>query len=201
MNKHKIFRVNIKSDYFHGLRISPNVYIRLLEIDRFADAMTLVAEVKVKEVLTGKLIFIWGDYFVMRRLFSITFFLFISFAVIAQNKNSEKDSTAISPNLNRYFEYMQELSWPDIVRPENFLISTKFDTTQNGSIWLRTRLAVTNSIQQNSFESPSYLLQPYYNFYMESKGISLFRRVLGMAQLGAVGYIAYKHLKKYGLFH
>ena len=96
---------------------------------------------------------------------------------------------------------MQELSWPDIVRPENFLISTKFDTTQNGSIWLRTRLAVTNSIQQNSFESPSYLLQPYYNFYMESKGISLFRRVLGMAQLGAVGYIAYKHLKKYGLFH
>lgn len=137
----------------------------------------------------------------MRRLFSITFFLFISFAVIAQNKDSEKDSTAISPNLNRYFEYMQELSWPDIVRPENFLISTKFDTTQNGSIWLRTRLAVTNSIQQNSFESPSYLLQPYYNFYMESKGISLFRRVLGMAQLGAVGYIAYKHLKKYGLFH
>ena len=53
MNKHKIFRVNIKSDYFHGLRISPNVYTRLLEIDRFADAMILVAEVKVKEVLTG----------------------------------------------------------------------------------------------------------------------------------------------------
>ena len=96
---------------------------------------------------------------------------------------------------------MQEMSWPDIVRPENFLNSTEFDTTQNGSIWLRTRLAVTNNIEQNNFESSSSIMQPYYNFYMEGKGISLFRRVLGMAQLGAVGYLAYKHLKKYGLFH
>lgn len=137
----------------------------------------------------------------MRRLFFITFFLFISIAVVAQNIDSEKDSTAIKTNLNRYFEYMQELSWPHIVRPENFLIFPKFDTTQNGSIWLRTRLAITNSIEQNSYESSSDLLQPYYNFYKESKEISLFRRMLGMAQIGAVGYLAYKHLKKYGLFH
>ena len=53
MHQHKIFQIAIKTDYFHGLRISPNVYTRLSEIDRFADAMTLVAEVKVKEVLTG----------------------------------------------------------------------------------------------------------------------------------------------------
>jgi hypothetical protein len=137
----------------------------------------------------------------MRLLLSIALFLLISFAVIAQNKNSEKDSTVIKPNLKRYYEYMQELSWPDIVRPENFLNSTKFDTTQNGSIWLRTRLAITNTLEQNNFEFSSKLLQPYYNFYMENKGISLFRRVLGMAQLGAVGYIAYRHIKKYGLFH
>jgi hypothetical protein len=137
----------------------------------------------------------------MRRLFCIAILLFISFAVIAQNKDSEKDSTAIKPNLRRYYEYMQELSWPSIIKPEYFLNSSKFDTTQNGSIWLRTRLAVTNSIDQNNFDTPSNLLQPYYNYYMQSKRISLFRRVLGMAQLGAVGYIAYKHLKKYGLFH
>jgi hypothetical protein len=138
----------------------------------------------------------------MRRLFSIVFLLLIiSFAVIAQNKDSEMDSTATKLNLKRYYEYMQELSWPSIVRPENFLDPAKFDTTQNGSIWLRTRLAVTNSIEQYNFESSSSIMQPYYNFYMEGKGISLFRRVLGMAQLGAVGYLAYKHLKKYGLFH
>ena len=127
--------------------------------------------------------------------------MFISLAVVAQNKDSEKDSTAIKTNLYRYFEYMQEPSWSHIVGPENFLIFPKFDTTQNGSIWLRTRLAITNSIEQNGYESSSDLLQPYYNFYMESKEISLFRRMLGMAQIGAIGYLAYKHLKKYGLFH
>jgi hypothetical protein len=137
----------------------------------------------------------------MRRLFCIVIFLSISFAVIAQNKDSEKDSTAIKPNLRRYYEYMQELSWLSIVKPEYFLNSSKFDTTQNGSIWLRMRLAVTNSIDQNNIDSRSNLLQPYYNYYMQGKGISLFRQVLGMAQLGAVGYLAYKHLKKYGLFH
>jgi hypothetical protein len=137
----------------------------------------------------------------MKRLFSIAFFLFISFVVIAQNKDNEKDSTAEKLNLKRYYEFMQEMFWPDIVRPENFLFFTEFDTTQSGSIWLRTRLAVTNSIEQYNFESSSSIMQPYYNFYMEGKGISLFRRVLGMAQLGAVGYLAYKHLKKYGLFH
>ena len=47
----------------------------------------------------------------------------------------------------------------------------------------------------------SDMLHPYLNFYLESKNISLFRRVLGIAQLGAVGYMAYKHIKKYGLFH
>jgi isopenicillin-N epimerase len=53
MNEHKIFQIAITTDYFRGLRISPNVYTRLSEIDRFADAMTLVAEGKVKEVLAG----------------------------------------------------------------------------------------------------------------------------------------------------
>jgi hypothetical protein len=137
----------------------------------------------------------------MRRMFSILLFAILPFAATAQNKNNEKDSTVIKPNLNKYFEYMQESSWPELVRPENFINYANFDTTQNGSIWLRTRLAITNSIEQNNFESSSYLLQPYHNFYIESKNISIFRRVLGMAQLGAVGYLAYKHLKKYGLFH
>ena len=53
MNTYKIYQIAIKTDYFQGLRISPNVYTRLSEIDRFADAMTEVAEGKVKEVVAG----------------------------------------------------------------------------------------------------------------------------------------------------
>jgi hypothetical protein len=85
---------------------------------------------------------------------------------------------------------------------ENILTPDKFDTTA-GSIRLRTRMALmySENAYGNEPSIPDNILQPYYNYYMESKNISLFRRVLGIAQLGAVGYLAYKHIKKYGLFH
>jgi isopenicillin-N epimerase len=42
--KHKIFTVGIMHDEFQGLRITPNVYTRLEELDRFVNAMTDVAK-------------------------------------------------------------------------------------------------------------------------------------------------------------
>jgi selenocysteine lyase/cysteine desulfurase len=41
--KERIFVVAIKHDEFHGIRVSPAVYTRLEEIDRFAEAMERVA--------------------------------------------------------------------------------------------------------------------------------------------------------------
>ena len=43
MGKFKIFTVGIIHDEFQGLRITPNVYTRTEELDRFVDAMTDVA--------------------------------------------------------------------------------------------------------------------------------------------------------------
>lgn len=44
MNKHKIFTVPIVHDEFNGLRITPNVYTTLEELDRFCEVMTMVAK-------------------------------------------------------------------------------------------------------------------------------------------------------------
>ena len=44
MDKHKIFTVPILHDEFEGLRVTPNVYTTLAELDRFVDAMTAVAK-------------------------------------------------------------------------------------------------------------------------------------------------------------
>ena len=44
MDKHKIFTVPILHDEFEGLRVTPNVYTTLGELDRFVDAMTVVAK-------------------------------------------------------------------------------------------------------------------------------------------------------------
>jgi isopenicillin-N epimerase len=43
MNKHKIFTVAIIHNEFKGLRITPNVYTALYELDRFCDVMESVA--------------------------------------------------------------------------------------------------------------------------------------------------------------
>jgi selenocysteine lyase/cysteine desulfurase len=44
MSKHKIFTVAIIHDEFKGLRITPNVYTRLDELDRFCEVMTMIAK-------------------------------------------------------------------------------------------------------------------------------------------------------------
>lgn len=44
MDKHKIFTVPIIHDEFKGLRITPNVYTTLAELDRFCDVMETVAK-------------------------------------------------------------------------------------------------------------------------------------------------------------
>jgi len=41
---------------------------------------------------------------------------------------------------------------------------------------------------------------PLYQKYREDSKFNPFRYALGMVQTGAVGYLAYKHLKKYGFF-
>ncbi len=138
----------------------------------------------------------------MRKVFSISLFIVFAFATFAQNKNIEKDSVITKSYLNGDIEYFRYEHSPYFVLPGNLITTDKFDTTF-GSVRLRTRLAIMygSHLYGNEDDIPDNILQPYYNFYIESKSISLFRRILGMAQLGAVGYMAYKHIKKYGLFH
>jgi isopenicillin-N epimerase len=42
-DKHKIFTTSISNDYFKGIRITPNVYTTLGELDRFCDVMERIA--------------------------------------------------------------------------------------------------------------------------------------------------------------
>lgn len=51
LKKHKIFVVPIKHDEFQGMRITPNVYTLLSEIDYFAEVMESIAKGDVPEVM------------------------------------------------------------------------------------------------------------------------------------------------------
>lgn len=50
LDKHRIFTVAIGHDEFKGLRVAPSVYSTVQEMERFADAMTLVASGQVKDL-------------------------------------------------------------------------------------------------------------------------------------------------------
>lgn len=67
------------------------------------------------------------------------------------------------------------------------------------TIQLRTEMLIRQSTKNNfNEESNYYFLSPLYNKYIEESKFNPVRYVLGMAQLSAVGYLAYKHIKKYG---
>jgi hypothetical protein len=52
----------------------------------------------------------------------------------------------------------------------------------------------------NNANLPTHISSILYEQYREDSKFNPVKYVLGMAQAGAVGYLAYKHVKKYGFF-
>jgi selenocysteine lyase/cysteine desulfurase len=51
LNNHRIYTVAIIFEEFHGLRVTPNIYTLVSEMDLFADVLEKIARGEVKEVL------------------------------------------------------------------------------------------------------------------------------------------------------
>lgn len=89
------------------------------------------------------------------------------------------------------FEFIREKYYADI---HAYLDDDK------ATLKLRTESLIkhsaSNLIQQES--TNFYFLSPLYNQYVEDSKFNPVRYVLGLAQLSAAGYIAYRHIKKYG---
>ena len=66
--------------------------------------------------------------------------------------------------------------------------------------WLWTSYAISNSNNQTLLSNTKfdYMTAPLYQKHIKDSRFNPFKYALGMVQVGAVGYIAYKHIKKYG---
>jgi len=66
--------------------------------------------------------------------------------------------------------------------------------------WLWTSYAILNSSNQALSSDAKFkdMTTPLYQKYLEEPKLNPFRYALRMMQVGAVGYLAYKHIKKYG---
>jgi len=86
----------------------------------------------------------------------------------------------------------------------NFTISESEQLIEGSlsTLQLRTELALSypTAFITGSTEASSHLMLPFYNQYLEDSKIDPFRYVLGLAQTAAVGYMAYRHIKKYGFW-
>ena len=69
------------------------------------------------------------------------------------------------------------------------------------TVWLRTQLLISNNAAQFGYdEINTHFTSPLYQQYLKDSEFDMFRYVLGIAQASAVGYMAYKHIKKYGFW-
>ena len=101
----------------------------------------------------------------------------------------------INLNLNYNFDDLIHYNSPDF-SPNNLPPHDNPST-----IWLRTELALSSSLLfGEKTETDRHFTSILYQQYLEDSKFDPVRYVLGMAQLGAVGYLAYKHIKKYGFW-
>jgi hypothetical protein len=82
------------------------------------------------------------------------------------------------------------------------LDKTFFINTDPNTKWLWTSYAISYSSQVTIQSNINFddMTLPLHQKYIEDSKFNPFRYALGMVQTGAVGYLAYKHLKKYGFF-
>lgn len=114
-----------------------------------------------------------------------------------ENKDSVYRFQGINPALNINYNL-------DLVVPFRFsqLNSNKLMEGDKATLWLRTEMALSYLSQHGSknSEGNNHLLLPFYNHYLEESKFNPIKYILGMAQLTAAGYLAYRHIKKYGFW-
>jgi hypothetical protein len=142
----------------------------------------------------------------MKDYFSFLIFQLLlpaSFSCFAQQEESlinNKDSVyrfqGIIPPIEFQYNIDEIFSKPIAPYiPEDIL----FDDNPS-TVWLRTELLISNSSQPGGGEVNTFFTAPLYQQYLRDSEFDMVRYVLGAVQAGAVGYMAYRHIKKYGFW-
>lgn len=124
----------------------------------------------------------------------------VSFCIYPQDVKSDSvRRISTTDNLQRLqiqfddFEFYRNLNYMKLNLPE---------VGDTNTIWMWTSLSINTSGQRNFNygSSSSELISPLYQEFIQNSKLNPVIYVLGMAQTAAVGYLAYRHIKKYGFF-
>lgn len=116
---------------------------------------------------------------------------------------SQIDSVKKSPEPLTFYKYFN----PSLNFDNNFFPDELNNPAINSdiinepsSLWLRTRMLLNGTMSQEmTFNgAKSNILNPLYQQYSAGKNMRFINSILGSVSVGAAGYLAYRHLKKYG---
>lgn len=83
---------------------------------------------------------------------------------------------------------------------ESELNKTNLHINDSESVWLRTKLQLEYSVNNQDINNFNKLMLPLNKQYIESQKLNFVNYFLGITQTAAVGYLAYHHIKKYGFW-
>ncbi len=136
----------------------------------------------------------------MRQCFLLLMIFLAAQLIYAQE--ATKDNGIKFHSDNAIIKLQTSLNEFDIYRELNYMRMNLNINDDPNTIWMWTKLSITANESSNNYsgESPGSMLEPLHQQFLENSRLNPVRYVLGIAQTAAVGYLAYQHIKKYGLF-
>ncbi len=142
----------------------------------------------------------------MHKYFSFLIFQFVlsvSYSCYAQQEETpidNKDSVYRFQGIIPPVEYQYDLNQFFIEPLFNKIPDEILFEDNPSNVWLRTELLISNNSQSEFGEVNTFFTAPLYQQYLEDSKLDMVRYILGTVQAGAVGYMAYRHIKKYGFW-
>lgn len=131
------------------------------------------------------------------------FIVFVSSPFYSQedlSKLTKSDSTELI-GTDTFFNLFYKLDEFEFYRNLTKL-KRDFKVDSNSSkLWLKTSLEMVNKSRfgKENDLTPGYLHSSLYEQYLEKSKFNPLRTALGLIQTGVVGYLAYRHIKKWVL--
>ena len=129
----------------------------------------------------------------------IILLFFASFIIYSQNDLiilSNPDTIRTGNSLETILFQLDEF---EFYRDLTELKRDFFINNETSQLWLEASLNISN---KSSFHKddhvPGYLHSTLYDKYLEDSKFNPIRTILGTVQVGAVAYLAYRHIKKWG---
>lgn len=140
--------------------------------------------------------------FSLQILFALAFF-----AVSGYSQDTEKVFTQ-SPDSSFRFqgivppvEYQYDMNEFYVAPLFNQIPDEILFDENSSTVWLRTELLLSNkNLLTENGEVKTHFTSPMYQQYLKDSEFDMVRYILGTVQTGAVAYMAYRHIKKYGFW-